>query len=281
MQNFQLRILFHIIGIGSASGLFYKDNSVFLISDNGGYLYEYHIGSESLEKIPIIESEILENIPKKAKPDFESLVYSNGKFLAFGSGSTEKRNTMVTVDTNSKEISSTDLSALYAAMQGFAKISADDFNIEGVAYDGENWYFFQRGNGAKAQNGVFTVSGKNLEYDFSFIYNKIKLPKIDGVRASFTDAILVGGQIYFLAAAENTTSTYHDGEILGSLVGVINPKTMKVTATKKITDTHKFEGITLYEENQNTITFLLCEDNDSDVLDASVYKLELDKRSLD
>jgi hypothetical protein len=37
---------------------------------------------------------------------------------------------------------------------------------------------------------------------------------------------------YFLATAEDTESTY-DGEVLGSLIGRINLKTMKIDFTQK------------------------------------------------
>ncbi len=52
-------------------------------------------------------------------------------------------------------------------------------------------------------------------------------------------------KIYFLATAEDTQSTYNDGEVKGSLIGVIDVATMKLEFTQKISDTHKFEGLTL------------------------------------
>lgn len=276
MQKFHLELLCHIIGIGSASGLFYKDHSIFLISDNGGYLYEYHLSEKTLEKNPIIEYEVLENILKKTKPDFEALVNHGDTVFAFGSGSTENRNRMIQFDQVSKTVTATvDLTNLYAAMQSFGNIKPADFNIEGVAYNGETWYFFQRGNGGTGKNGVFTVAGKNLEYDFSILYNELKLPKIKGVRTSFTDAVFVGDQIYFLATAEDTQSAYDDGDVLGSLIGILDPKKMKITSTQKITDKHKLEGITVMEKTATSITFLICEDNDTDLLESDIYKLIL------
>jgi hypothetical protein len=49
---------------------------------------------------------------------------------------------------------------LYAVMQSFGHIKSD-FNLEGVIYDGENWYLFNRGNGAKQKNVIFTFMPKN------------------------------------------------------------------------------------------------------------------------
>lgn len=277
MHKFTLEILFQIIGIGSASGLIYKDNQLFIIGDNSSFLYEYSIENKELKRHPLTENPS-ENIPKKEKTDFEAITEFDGKIYVFGSGSTEKRNKMVTLDAKSKEIiATTDLSDLYLAMQSFAELPQDDLNIEGAVFNGSEWFFFNRGNGAKGKNIVFTVQGKNLTEEFNIITNEFKLPKIKGIRSSFTDAITVGNKMYFLATAENTNSTYNDGELLGSIIGCIDLTKMKIDFTKKITDTHKFEGLTLYQETEKEITFLLCEDNDTEELKAGVYKLSLTK----
>ncbi|HMI06278.1 MAG TPA: hypothetical protein VK528_01930 [Flavobacterium sp.] len=276
MNKFSLELLFQIIGIGSASGLIHKDNTLLVIGDNSGFLYEYNIESTDLNHHALIENPSA-NIPKKLKPDFEAIASDENHVYVFGSGSTENRNKMVTLDRNSKKIISTsDLTNLYLSMQGFGNIKPEDFNIEGVVFTDGTWYFFQRGNGGTGKNGVFTVQSKNLEEDFTILYNEYKLPKIKGVQASFTDAVLVGGDIYFLAAAENTTSTYDDGEVLGSLIGKINPGKMKIGKTKVISETQKFEGITLFSQTKDQLTFLLCEDNDTDKLESGIYKLTLE-----
>ena len=152
---------------------------------------------------------------------------------------------MIEFDLNEKKkITTNNLADLYAVMQNFGEIKPEEFNIEGVIYNGENWYFLNRGNGISNKNVLLTIDGKNLINEFSIISNDYKLPKIKGVRSSFTDAILVDNKIYFLATAENTESTYDDGEVLGSIIGRIDLKTMKIDFTKKISTTHKFEGLT-------------------------------------
>ena len=72
MRNFTLQLQFQIAGIGSASGLVYKNNSLFVISDNSSFLYEYYIQEKKLTKIPLLENG-QENIAKKNKFDFESI----------------------------------------------------------------------------------------------------------------------------------------------------------------------------------------------------------------
>ncbi len=277
MQKFTLEILYHIIGIGSASGLIYKDNSLFIIGDNSGFLYEYSIPSKNLQQHQIIENGT-ENIAKSEKPDFEAITHFGDTLYVFGSGSTQKRNKMVEINTVEKEIRTNDLTDLYTVMQSFGEIKPDDFNLEGAIYTGKEWYLFNRGNGSAAKNIVFTIQGKNLVNEFNMVSNNYKLPKIKGVRSSFTDAVLLEDKIYFLSTAEDTKSTYDDGEILGSFIGCIDTKTMKIDFTQKISDSHKFEGLTVYKNSNDSIDFLLCEDKDTDVLETTIYKVSITKR---
>lgn len=280
MQKFQLELLFQIIGIGSASGLFFKNDVLFIISDNSKALYEYNISDKNLDMHIILDNAELpqDNIPKKLKPDFESITPYGEDLCVFGSGSTENRNKMVQFNTYTKKaVKALDLSDLYLSMQYFADIKPEDFNIEGAIYTGNVWYFFQRGNGANGQNGVFTVTAENLENEFSILYNSYKLPKIKGVQTTFTDAILVDDMIYFLATAENSNSTYADGEVLGSIIGSIKTDSMKLKLKQTISDKHKFEGLTLYKNNKDSLEFLLCEDKDTDVQQSDIYKLSLKK----
>jgi len=281
MQKFHLELLFRIIGIGSASGLLFNGTSLYLVSDNAHLLYNYDMAGKKLEKINIAPKDYtgpLENVPKKEKADFESITMMGDEIYLFGSGSTDKRNTILHIDAQSKKVSlPIDATDLYLAMQEFGEITPDNFNIEAAVNEGNTWYLFNRGNGPKGQNGVFTLDGDIKETSFQFVYNEIKLPKIDGAPASFTDATLVDGKLYFLAAAEKTTSTYKDGEVAGTLVGRLDTESMEVEFTEVISTKNKFEGITLYKKNAKTLEFLLCEDTDSDAKASDIYKLTLDK----
>lgn len=276
MKKITLELFTTIIGIGSASGLFYQDNNLLIIGDNSGFLYEYNISSQDLKQHPLIKNSAA-NIPKSEKPDFESITHFQDTLYIFGSGSTPKRNSMVEFDLKEKKKTATNnLVDLYAVMQSFGNIKPEDFNLEGTIYDGDNWYFLNRGNGIANKNILFSLHAKKLDQEFSLLSNDYRLPKIKGVRSSFTDAVLIDDKIYFLATAENTQSTYDDGQVLGSLIGRINLETMKIDFTKKISDSHKFEGITVFKNAKDKIEFLLCEDNDTDALKSNIYKLSLD-----
>ena len=282
MHKFTLELLFQIIGIGSASGLLHRENALFLISDNSSVLYEYNIQNEQLDTYPLLEGAAdpakQKNIPKKIKPDFESIAVFGEDCYIFGSGSTENRNKMVHFNTNTKEkVAEVDVTDLYLVMQNFGNIKADEFNIEGAIYTGEKWFLFNRGNGESRKNGIFTVSGKNLTDDFSVLYNSYTLPAIKGIQSSFTDAVQVRDKIYFLSTVENTASTYEDGIVYGSFIGRIDIEKMKIDFTQKISSKHKFEGLSVYTEEEKSIEFYLCEDNDTNTLESNIYKLTIAK----
>ncbi|GAW90000.1 hypothetical protein FPS14_contig00037-0004 [Flavobacterium psychrophilum] len=64
MQKFQLSEYLKISGIGAASGIVFTNHSLYIISDNAGYLYQYDLKSDKLTKHQIIKNPS-QNIPKK------------------------------------------------------------------------------------------------------------------------------------------------------------------------------------------------------------------------
>jgi hypothetical protein len=274
MEKFQLSLLFKIIGIGSASGLVYYQDKLFIISDNSTFLYEYTISNENLKKIALVENP-QENIIKKDKPDFESITIFEKDIVILSSGSTEKRNKVIQYKTLSKNVKEKDFTELYQKIKSQLNIKEDELNIEGLIATDKTIYFFQRGNGINSKNGIIYANDEIENQKFNFI--PFDLPKIKNVATTFTDAILVEDKIYFLASAEDTTSTYDDGEVLGSIVGIIDFKTFKLESTLQITNNHKFEGLTLFKKTATQIELLLCEDNDTEVLETNIYRLILEE----
>lgn len=274
MYKNELEVFAKIKGVGSASGLFLYQNLLYVIGDNSGYLYEYHIANERLNRIQILpKPSLLENIPKKDKPDFEVLCYYDEVLYILGSGSAANRNLMVEYRLKTKEIIRHDLSKLYQRIKEVVSIDDANLNIEGAIFTGEEWFLFNRGNGNAAKNGIIKIAGHNLTAENKIEFFAIVLQKTNHVIASFTDAILYKDQIYFIAAAEDTTSTFDDGEIQGSYMGSIDCKTLSLNYTKKIADRQKFEGITFFKQHDDKIEFLLCEDRDTEHLETIIYKL--------
>lgn len=270
MKQTQLLPFIEITGIGAASGLVYHDQSLYIISDNSTFLYHYTLLEKQLHKIKVLDSS-QENLAKKDKADFESVTLHNHHLYIHGSGSTNQRQLRVKYNLATQESKEKDLTKLYRRLRKSIGIAEDDLNIEGCIIEQEYYHFFQRGNGAEGQNGIFTYNRKTKAVSF----HTIVLPKVKGIEATFTDAILINQTVYFLAACENTTSTYNDGEIYGSFLGALDLGTYTVLFTSQLTDTHKFEGLTLFQKTNEFIEFLLCEDNDTEEMDTQIYKARL------
>lgn len=272
MKNIILDFFLTITGISAASGLVHQNNHLFLIADNSQYLYDFSLNDHLLTKIQLVKNTTdLENIAKAKKPDFESITLDQDKYYIYGSGSTPNRNLRITYH---KEVIAEDFSKIYQSLQQKFQVDQDNFNIEGVFHTQDEIWFFNRGNGQKAQNGIFKVNKLSPEKSS---FDKIKLPLIDQVQAGFTDAILVGDFVYFIAAAEASNSTYLDGEIAGTILGKFNRKNFQRIETIRIPGKHKFEGITLKEKSNTNITFLLCEDKDDDKMETVIYSLTIDQ----
>ena len=271
MENFKLTNLFTIKGITAPSGLWYTQNVLFVISDSSHFLYQYDIAKKLLLKFPLVK-EAKENIEKAEKPDLESITQYGNQLIMLASGSTEKRNSMFTLDLGSDVLQSQDLSVLYQKLKSVGSFSHDQLNIEGAIYVNQTMLLFQRGNSKNSQNGIFIIPN-HQEDGIRFV--PISLPTLDDVETTFTDAILVGDTIYFLACAENTESTYEDGEVLGTILGIMHAPTFEIIDVQLLSEHQKFEGITLYNETETEIEFLLCEDNDTEALEATIYKLSL------
>jgi len=266
MEKIVLQAYCEIEGIGAASGLVYHANSIFIISDNSTFLYEYRLLEKRLRRIKLL-SDSQENLAKKDKADFESITLYNNKFYIHGSGSTVKRQLLVKYDLDTHETQKKDVSKRYHKLSKSIGLSVNELNLEGCIIDADYYFYFQRGNGAQGRNGIFKYSKHTKEV----VFKAIVLPSIKGVEATFTDAVAVEDSIYFLAACEDTNSTYTDGVIYGTYLGCLERQTYTIQFIHLISNTQKFEGLALYSKSKNRLEFFLCEDNDTVATISTIY----------
>ncbi|KGE14705.1 DUF6929 family protein [Sphingobacterium deserti] len=272
MNELIINVFLTIQGIAAASGLIYKDNAIHVISDNSKLLYTYSIPQDKLTTTTLLSGNVLENIPKKEKSDFEAITAIDGQLYVFGSGSAKNRNTLVKYNAKQGTKDSVDLGQVYEKLKADHSVAEQDFNIEGAVYYRDELWLFNRGNGPAKQNGVFILDKQTLAGKAFF---HVSLPELEGVSTGFTDATLVDGKIYFIAAAEDSNSSYHDGEVKGTLIGRLDPKSRIVEYTKTLALGHKFEGIAPYRKTKKAIQFLLCEDPDNENNTSTIYKVEV------
>lgn len=180
---------------------------------------------------------------KQWKLDLEACVALDGLLLAFGSGSTAQRERVVVargLDDPAGAEPTIDVVAagsLYAALRAEVAFAGSELNVEGAAALGDDVVLVQRGNGAP--RGALTPVDATCRVDRAGLsayladptrappplrdVTPVDLGAIDGVRLTFTDAAAgPDGALWFLAAAEASPDTYHDGVVVGVALGVID-----------------------------------------------------------
>ncbi|WP_333661035.1 DUF6929 family protein [Chishuiella changwenlii] len=268
-----LKALFVINGPGAASGLVIDQQYIYTIADNDATLYVYDKKKKKVENIDLKPEIKSQEITKGNKPDFEAITKYEDHIYVVGSGSKENRFDLISYNVNTKEIKNDNYKFLFSKFLEVSQLSEKDFNIEGIVADDNATYFFNRGNGPAKRNGIFRVDGKindlrNKKVEFF----SIELPEITNELTTFSDAILVNGKILFTATVELNSTTYHDGEIKGSIIGELDLETMNVVRWEKIVDNRKIEGLALKKKNKRKYIMYMCEDNDDDSKKATIYQ---------
>ncbi|MCX7899429.1 MAG: hypothetical protein N2444_05010 [Methylocystis sp.] len=208
---------------------------------------------------------------KRLKPDTECLIALPGepkRLLAFPSGSKKRRmrGSLVTLKPDETVVSTSaiDLSPFLLRLDEMIP----DLNIEGGTFLGDRALLMQRGNGKARFNATIEISGETLEAALAGCFDarafvpritEIKLPKIDDVRLTFTDATTHEGRVYFSAAAERSDSTVDDGPVAGSAIGWLDGDEAVIVAE---IDDIKIEGVTLARAYEKKQTFLAVTDAD-------------------
>ena len=264
--------LYAIKDVGAASGLIHKNGQLYIISDNSNYLYRYTIGQQELQRILVLDRGINEDVPKKYKADFEAVTDIDGTLYLFGSGSSRNRKALVKYSPDAQKVEKQSLHRLYRRLQRRFDVGQDDFNIEGALTIGDELWLFNRGNGPGAKNGIFILNKADFKPK---AFHPIPMSQLNGVALGFSDAILIDSKVYFIAAAEGEGSTYHDGEIQGTVLGCLDPTNMKMDFIETISTSQKFEGLALEKKADKQIDFLLCEDPDDGGSSSTIYQLRL------
>ena len=219
---------------------------------------------------------------KKVKPDLEALTFitSLGAILVLPSGSKPNRNSGALILSDS--INKIDFTGLFSALN--EKIN--DLNLEGIVEFGNLIKLFQRGNAKGAENSIITLqadifvaelqTGIVTAKSLAGIQN-CNLGLLNGVPLSFTDAAVwnsaTGKKVVFLAAAEDTLTTYDDGEYRGAIFGVLN-EAGEVVCKEEILSPQKPEG--LWAENS---VFYFVTDADDPNRKSEFYRFKLNELS--
>lgn len=280
-------------GVKAASGLFKSGKHFFVIADDELSLFQFSFeGATSMKSMPLRSGDLAIDPKerKRQKPDWEALVKLEIKnqqdiLLAIPSGSTENRmaGAFVLLDSQgmidqSHQVTQVDFSRIYSAL----KEKLSDLNIEGACIFDHKLKLFQRGNGASGVNAIIDIEldgfcndlEKRIQIDPKNIL-KIEmydLGELAGYKLDFTDACALDDKIWFLAAAEDSRSTYEDGQYQGAILGCLDLNGKEIERYE-IDCAEKPEGLWV-EAESNRLCFYIVSDADSPTKYASFYFAE-------
>lgn len=165
---------------------------------------------------------------KAHKLDLEaSIVLPDGRYVAFGSGSSSLRPREVLILTYpDRSFRKLDAHDLYRTLRSNTAFAGEDLNLEGALVVDDDLWLFQRGNSAVSDNAI----GRMPLDAFMRYLDGAKVPELTEVRPfplgeirgvpwGVTDAAQTPtGEIFAVGAAEDTDNPYDDGDILGSIL---------------------------------------------------------------
>lgn len=232
---------------------------------------------------------------KKEKIDLEACVAvpgtNNRLLVAFGSGSKESREWIMTVDWRNKDdkpkIELHHADSLFNYMREQKEFCGAGLNIEGAIFpDDDTLRLYQRGN--KSKKKLPSVDA-TADLDWSDVLHYLdhedeKPPKLsnivqydlgmtNGAQLNFSDAEKVGDVVLYSASAESGTSGINEG----AAFGVINGETVRWCELYDKNDelfTGKIEGLYVEPANPNRIWFVIDDDDAEKPSDMFMAELE-------
>lgn len=262
--------------IAAASGLVLVQNRFYLVADDELCILGINQDLKSSGEIFIVfPGELPEDKKerKKLKPDFECLVYleEQRSLLCLPSGSKKNRNRGALLNLETKAVSELYFKKVYKALEELYT----ELNIEGGIILGDNIRLFQRGNGSLHQNAIIDLNLRKLLQDEvqDLKAIDIKLGKLKSIPLSITDATLFNDRIFFTAVAEDSESTFEDGEFSGAILGEMSMDG-KILKTAPLAISSKPEGIAFDDNFFYTVT-----DDDDRKKPSRLFRCSVDQLS--
>ena len=265
--------------ISAASGLVTDDKNFYVISDDELSLATFSRDGSPGRLTPLFPGPlpVEHEERKKQKPDLESLLKFDDGLLAVPSGSTIHR--LLGVFLKNGQPQTVDFSEIYIHLQN----NIAELNIEGSVIRDDQFILLQRGNGMANKNALIILNlqsvrtaiasnnpiQKNSLCEIKFL----ELGSLNQVPLSFTDAALdKHGDIWFLAAAEATKSTYSDGQYVGAVLGCID-RSNNIVSTSELDCPRKPEGLALGTHDLN---FWIVTDADDPAQAAELFEVTVE-----
>ena len=274
-------------GVPSASGIRFFNGFIYVVGDDSSYLYRLNDDWIVDEAIVLynIRRKPGEKIPKLIKADLEAMTIVQWQerllLLTLGSGSVSPerdRGFLYLPDDKENKVFTFNLTPIYNYLR--QNFDVAELNIEGAAADKEYLYIVHRGN-LNEKNWLFKYDLQDF-IAFGFgqldtppvpIADVFHFPQVGGVKPGYSDLeILSDGLLTFTLTLEDTHNSFDDGEVTGSLLGVLKqqPDGHYITETCAVTMdskpwVEKIEGLALKERiSDNEFILLAVSDNDAE-----------------
>ncbi|MBA2539698.1 MAG: hypothetical protein H0V17_08695 [Deltaproteobacteria bacterium] len=267
--------------VRAASGLAFSGGRLVVIQDDAAFIAT--VGRDEVAAIALPRGAggrrrfevALGN--KQDKLDLEACVAVGEEIWAFGSGSSDMRERIAVIGYATQIV---DASGLYRKIHDEL---GGAINLEGAASVGDELWLFHRGNTGPDDHGPATI-----RFDRAAMSKWLQglgavpsiidstpydLGAIGGVQLGFTDAVGVGGRVFYLAAAEASPNAIDDGAVSGSQLGVIDGNVVRAASLEHDGTPLKAEGIAFDPANPQH-AWISVDPDDVDQ-PASLYEVEL------
>ncbi|WP_246001046.1 DUF6929 family protein [Pontibacter diazotrophicus] len=220
----------------SASGIELVGDSYYVVGDDSPFLYQLDEQYNLTQRHVLFDTADFATgrIPKSLKPDLEGMAHfkygRDEMLLLLGSGASTARNRAFLVNiTDGMVVQELDLSRLYTFLKQVLRIEAEGvLNLEGLSMDDTYTYMMQRGLGTGTNmllrfdsNDFKGFLMNNDEIPPVAVYH-FALPEMGGDMAGFSGAYALDDRLFFTASVESTQNAIEDGEVQGSMVGMID-----------------------------------------------------------
>lgn len=262
--------------ISSGSGIEKWQDKIYIIGDDSNYLYELNDQWEIINSIRLFDrpTDDKKRIIKKIKPDLEAItLVPPSHLLALGSGSLpELRDVGVLLNLAAPdELEYLNFNDMYEILRSITS----QVNIEGACNVDDKIILLNRGDNEHSNQLIITNwNRKQLSVEKQLDIHFLDLPRIDNVNSGFTGCVHLPeiDLMIFSASAEDKVNGYDDGEIKGSLLGLMRNFTEQIAGHDfKVAETVipdffrgiKIESVCIDEFiGVNEFTLLAVADND-------------------
>jgi len=214
-----------VIDYPSGSALEYYNETLYLIGDDVNYILCLDANWQIKNRVVLFEYAGI-RIPKPLKPDLECATVIGETLFIMGSGSlSPERDIAFMVHLSNNSVKKISTASFYGIFKNMGLVQG--MNIEGFTDCKDSLLFFNRGNTAQPNQLIVTdhkILQKQFPDKFKVMPVVIRTLGIGNVSLGISGACYDAHRDILLltASAEDTSNSYDDGTIIGSVIAVVH-----------------------------------------------------------